>query len=39
MPLIFINAEYADMLYAALARVAKCIHFDGIFENCTNFVT
>jgi hypothetical protein len=31
---VFINAEYADMLYALLIRVAKCIDVDGgIFEN------
>jgi hypothetical protein len=34
MPHIFTNAEYADMLYAGLKRVAKCIDVDGgIFEN------
>jgi hypothetical protein len=34
MPHIFTNAEYADMLYAVLTRVAKCIDVDGgIFEN------
>jgi hypothetical protein len=43
---IFTNAEYTDMLYAVLSRVAKCIDVDGgIFENIlywvnyTNFVT
>jgi hypothetical protein len=31
---IFTNAEYADMLYAVLTRVVKCIDVDGgIFEN------
>jgi hypothetical protein len=29
MPHIFTNAEYADMLYAALTQVAKCIDVDG----------
>jgi hypothetical protein len=34
MPHIFTNAEYADMLYAVLTRVAKCTDVDGgIFEN------
>jgi hypothetical protein len=34
MPHIFANAEYSDMLYAVLTRVAKCIDVDsGIFEN------
>jgi hypothetical protein len=31
---IFTNAEYADMLYAVLTGVAKCIDVDGgIFKN------
>jgi hypothetical protein len=45
MPHIFTNAEYADMLYAVLTWVAKCVDVDGAtFENilyqvdCTNFV-
>jgi hypothetical protein len=29
MPHIFTNAEYADMLYAVLTRVAKYIEVDG----------
>jgi hypothetical protein len=34
MPHIFTDAEYADMLYAILTRVAKFIDVDGgIFEN------
>jgi hypothetical protein len=34
MPHIFTYAEYADMLYAVLTQVAKCIVVDGgIFEN------
>jgi hypothetical protein len=34
MPHIFTNAEYANMLYAVITRVAKCIDVDGaIFEN------
>jgi hypothetical protein len=33
MPHIFTNAEYADMLYVVLKRVAKYIDVDsGIFE-------
>jgi hypothetical protein len=33
MPHIFTIAEYADMLYAVLTRVAKCIDVaGGIFE-------
>jgi hypothetical protein len=31
MPYIFANAEYADMLYAILTRVAKCIDVDRSF--------
>jgi hypothetical protein len=34
MPHIFTNAEYADVLYAVLTRVAKCTEVDGgIFES------
>jgi hypothetical protein len=34
MPHIIKNVEYADMPYAVLTRVAKCIDVDGgIFEN------
>jgi hypothetical protein len=34
MPHIFTNAEYVDILYAILTRVAKCIDVDsGIFKN------
>jgi hypothetical protein len=34
MPYIFTNAEYADMLYALLTRVAKYIDVEGrISEN------
>jgi hypothetical protein len=34
IPNIFTNAEYADILYAVLLGVAKCIDVDGeIFEN------
>jgi hypothetical protein len=34
IPHIFTNAEYADMLNAALTRVVKCTDADGgIFEN------
>jgi hypothetical protein len=46
MPHFIRNAEYADMLYAALTRVAKCINLDGVIlekvlylVNWTNFIT
>jgi hypothetical protein len=34
MPHIFTNAEYADIIFAVLTRVAKSIVIDdGVFEN------